>query len=334
MSSPTQPTVLVVDDEADLRQLIAESLSADGFEVAQAPDAADAVERLKNFAYDALVVDLRLPDADGMEVLDAALSRYPDILAVMVTGFGGVTEAVSAMKRGAADFLIKPFQNRAAVARAEDGHGAAAPPPGERRAPGPAPRPLSLRLGGRPERRDAVGLPDPRARRADEQHRADSRRDRHRQGADRPDHPPQQPPLGSAVRRVQLRRHPGAAGRSRTVRPRQGRVHRRRRRPGRPLRAGPPRHAVHRRSRPDVAGAAVQAAARTAGARNRARRRVTADQVRRPRRGRDQLRSAQDGEGRDVPRGPLLPAQRDSDHAAAAARPRARTSRCWPATSC
>ena len=110
MSSPTQPTVLVVDDEADLRQLIAESLSADGFEVAQAPDAADAIERLKNFAYDALVVDLRLPDADGMEVLDAALSRYPDILAVMVTGFGGVTEAVSAMKRGAADFLIKPFQ--------------------------------------------------------------------------------------------------------------------------------------------------------------------------------------------------------------------------------
>src|SRR5688500_3237211 len=110
MSSPTQPTVLVVDDEADLRQLIAESLSADGFEVAQSPDAADAVERIKNFAYDALVVDLRLPDADGMEVLDAALSRYPDILAVMVTGFGGVTEAVSAMKRGAADFLIKPFQ--------------------------------------------------------------------------------------------------------------------------------------------------------------------------------------------------------------------------------
>ena len=110
MSSPTQPTVLVVDDEADLRQLIAESLSADGFEVAQAADAADAIERLKNFAYDALVVDLRLPDADGMEVLDAALSRYPDILAVMVTGFGGVTEAVSAMKRGASDFLIKPFQ--------------------------------------------------------------------------------------------------------------------------------------------------------------------------------------------------------------------------------
>ncbi len=110
MSSTANPTVLVVDDEADLRQLIAESLTADGFEVAQAADAGEANERLKGFAYDALVVDLRLPDADGMDVLDAALARYPEILAVMVTGFGGVTEAVSAMKRGASDFLIKPFQ--------------------------------------------------------------------------------------------------------------------------------------------------------------------------------------------------------------------------------
>ena len=97
MTSIAQPTVLVVDDEADLRQLIAESLTQDGFAVAQAADAAQAQERLKAFAYDALVVDLRLPDADGMDVLDAALSRYPDILAVMVTGFGGVTEAVSAI---------------------------------------------------------------------------------------------------------------------------------------------------------------------------------------------------------------------------------------------
>ncbi len=110
MTSIAQPTVLVVDDEADLRQLIAESLTQDGFAVTQAADAAQAQERLKAFAYDALVLDLRLPDADGMDVLDAALVRYPDILAVMVTGFGGVTEAVSAIKRGASDFLIKPFQ--------------------------------------------------------------------------------------------------------------------------------------------------------------------------------------------------------------------------------
>ena len=106
----TQHTVLIVDDEADLRALVVESLSAEGFAVAEAADSAEAHERLKAFAYDAVVIDLRLPDADGMELLDAALSRYPDILAVMMTGFGGVAEAVTAIKRGAVDFLIKPFQ--------------------------------------------------------------------------------------------------------------------------------------------------------------------------------------------------------------------------------
>jgi DNA-binding NtrC family response regulator len=110
MTRSGQPTVLVVEDEADLRELVAESLTAEGFSVAQAPDAAEALARLKAFAYDALVVDLRLPDADGMDVLNDALDRYPEILAIVVTGFGGVTEAVTAIKRGAIDFLIKPFQ--------------------------------------------------------------------------------------------------------------------------------------------------------------------------------------------------------------------------------
>jgi two-component system response regulator PilR (NtrC family) len=105
-----QPTVLIVDDEADLRAMVAESLTAEGFGVAQAADGAEAQERLKAFAYDAIIIDLRLPDADGMEILDAALTRYPEILAVMITGFGGVAEAVAAIKRGAVDFLIKPFQ--------------------------------------------------------------------------------------------------------------------------------------------------------------------------------------------------------------------------------
>jgi DNA-binding NtrC family response regulator len=105
-----QPTVLIVDDEADLRSVVAESLGAEGFVAAQAESATEAQERLKAYAYDAIIIDLRLPDADGMEVLDAALTRYPEILAVMVTGFGGVAEAVAAIKRGAVDFLIKPFQ--------------------------------------------------------------------------------------------------------------------------------------------------------------------------------------------------------------------------------
>jgi DNA-binding NtrC family response regulator len=110
MTQPTPPTVLVVEDDADLRITIVESLEAHGFAAAQASDAADAIDRLQGFAYDGLIVDLKLPDADGMTVLKEAVSRYPAIRAVVMTGFGGVGEAVEAIRQGAVDFLIKPFQ--------------------------------------------------------------------------------------------------------------------------------------------------------------------------------------------------------------------------------
>jgi two-component system, NtrC family, response regulator AtoC len=105
----TRPTALIVEDEGDLREIVAESLEAAGFAVAQSADAADAMARLEGFAYDALVLDLRLPDGDGFAVLDAALTRYPSIKAIVTTGSGGIHEAVTAIKRGAVDFLAKPF---------------------------------------------------------------------------------------------------------------------------------------------------------------------------------------------------------------------------------
>ena len=104
------PTVLIVEDDVDLRQTLAESLEASGFAAAQAVDATDAIDRLKHFAYDAMVIDLHLPDANGMEVLCDAIVRYPQIRAVVITGFGEVADAVTAMKRGAVDFLTKPFE--------------------------------------------------------------------------------------------------------------------------------------------------------------------------------------------------------------------------------
>ena len=110
MTLTTSPSVLIVEDDAALRQTITESLESAGFAAAQAVDAADAIARLKAFAYDAMVVDLLLPDASGLEVLEEAIARYPQLPVVVITGFGGVEEAVKAMKRGAIDFLIKPFQ--------------------------------------------------------------------------------------------------------------------------------------------------------------------------------------------------------------------------------
>jgi DNA-binding NtrC family response regulator len=90
--------------------MIVDSLDAAGFAAAQSPNAADALSRLDGFAYDALVVDVKLPDGDGLDLLDEALSRYPDMRCVVTTGFGSIDHAVRALKRGAVDFLIKPFQ--------------------------------------------------------------------------------------------------------------------------------------------------------------------------------------------------------------------------------
>ena len=110
MTQQLEPTILIVEDDPDLRELIAETLESDGFTITQAADAATALIHLRAFAFDAVVIDLRLPDADGMRVLDLALDCYPQIVSVVVSGFGGVTEAVAAMKRGAHDFLVKPFE--------------------------------------------------------------------------------------------------------------------------------------------------------------------------------------------------------------------------------
>jgi two-component system, NtrC family, response regulator PilR len=102
--------LLLVDDEQALREAIAERLSDHGFVVEQAASGEQALEQLSAFAFDILVTDLRLPGIDGREVIAAALERYPEIIPIVITGYGTVKDAVQAIKRGAADFITKPFQ--------------------------------------------------------------------------------------------------------------------------------------------------------------------------------------------------------------------------------
>src|SRR5947209_16300020 len=102
--------LLIVDDEAALRTAIAERLTDHGFAVEQAANGEEALTRLAEFAFDIIITDLRLPGIDGRQVLEAALERYPDIIAIVITGFGTVKDAVDAIKQGAADFITKPFQ--------------------------------------------------------------------------------------------------------------------------------------------------------------------------------------------------------------------------------
>ena len=102
--------VLLVEDEAPLREAVAERLADAGFDVVQAESGEQALNELAEFAFDILITDLRLPGIDGTRVIDAAVERYPDIIAIVVTGYGTVRDAVEIIKRGATDFVTKPFQ--------------------------------------------------------------------------------------------------------------------------------------------------------------------------------------------------------------------------------
>ena len=102
--------LLLVEDEAPLREAVAEQLGDRGFDVVQADSAERALEALADFAFDIVVTDLRLPGMDGTRVIEAAVDRYPDIIGIVITGYGTVKDAVEVIKRGAADFVTKPFQ--------------------------------------------------------------------------------------------------------------------------------------------------------------------------------------------------------------------------------
>jgi len=104
------PHLLFVDDEPALRGLMAERLSERGFEVVEADSGEKALELLDQFAFDIVITDLRMPGIDGGRVIQSALERYPGIVAIVITGYGTLKDAVEAMKRGASDFIAKPFQ--------------------------------------------------------------------------------------------------------------------------------------------------------------------------------------------------------------------------------
>jgi two-component system response regulator AtoC len=106
----TQKHLLLVEDEAPLRQAIAEQLGDRGYHVEQAGSGEAAMARLADFAFDVIITDLRLPGIDGSALVQAAVGRYPDIIAIVVTGFGTMKDAVEAIKSGAWDFVSKPFQ--------------------------------------------------------------------------------------------------------------------------------------------------------------------------------------------------------------------------------
>src|SRR5690242_16423869 len=102
--------ILVVEDLEIFRKTIVEILVQEGFAVDEAGSGEQALAKLRETVYDVLVTDLMLPDATGLEILQEAIGRFPDIVTIVMTGFATVETAVEAMKLGAYDYLVKPFK--------------------------------------------------------------------------------------------------------------------------------------------------------------------------------------------------------------------------------
>ena len=102
--------VLIVDDEESIRSMIAVLLQKEGYQVSSASDGSEALDLLGEQAFDLVLSDIRMPGMDGLELLDRVRSLYPDITVIMMSAFGTVDLAVEALKRGAYDYISKPFK--------------------------------------------------------------------------------------------------------------------------------------------------------------------------------------------------------------------------------
>jgi two-component system response regulator PilR (NtrC family) len=101
--------ILVVDDEQSMREFLSILLSQSGYSVVAVAGVKEALQKIKNDAFDLIITDLKLPDGNGLEVLEEAKSSDPDAQIIVITAFGTAETAVNAMKKGAYDYITKPF---------------------------------------------------------------------------------------------------------------------------------------------------------------------------------------------------------------------------------
>ena len=101
--------ILIVDDELIMRESLAGWLERDGYVVQTAPSGEDALEQLKETRFDILLVDIKMEGISGLDVLRYMKENDPDVAVVMITAYGSIPTAIEAMKNGAYDYMLKPF---------------------------------------------------------------------------------------------------------------------------------------------------------------------------------------------------------------------------------
>ena len=105
-----RPRVLVVDDEASIRDLLSKTLALAEYDVDVAPDGRSALERMRMYPYDLLIADLKMPGMDGLAVIREAKRYKPDLPVIIITGFSTESSAIEAVNLGVAGYLTKPFR--------------------------------------------------------------------------------------------------------------------------------------------------------------------------------------------------------------------------------
>jgi DNA-binding response OmpR family regulator len=111
----TSSQILVVDDEPTIRSFLVRVLEHEGYVVQAARDGQEALQYLETTPYDLLLTDIKMDHLDGVELLQKARSRYPDMAVILLTGHATVPSAVAALREGAYDYLLKPVKNEEIV---------------------------------------------------------------------------------------------------------------------------------------------------------------------------------------------------------------------------
>jgi len=111
MGTSRNGTILVVDDEEIMREILETLLTREGYDVRVASSGAEGLEMARALPFDAAIVDIMMPGIDGIATLDELKRIDEDLAVVIITAYGSIESAISAMKAGAFDYITKPFKN-------------------------------------------------------------------------------------------------------------------------------------------------------------------------------------------------------------------------------
>jgi len=105
-----QPAILLIEDEARLRQNLQRLLQSEGYRVVTAEHGAQGLQRLQDEPFDLVITDLVMPEIDGFQIMEYLQDHSPDTVAVAITAYASTESAIQALRRGAYDYLAKPFE--------------------------------------------------------------------------------------------------------------------------------------------------------------------------------------------------------------------------------